>query len=56
VADVVREERDALARLTQRRERLVGALGELVADPQAAVEIDEQVVVGPSDPRERHGG
>ena len=45
VADVVGEEGDPLARLAQRRDRLGRAVERLVADPEAAVEVEQHVVV-----------
>ena len=45
VAAVVRDEGDALVRLAQRRDRLLRAGRRLVADPDAAVEVEEDVVV-----------
>ena len=45
VAAVVRDERDALVRLAERRDRLLRAGRRLVADPDAAVEVEEHVVV-----------
>ena len=54
VADVVGEEGDRLAGLAQRRDGLRRALERLVADPQAAVEVEQDLVVA-GDPRgERH--
>ena len=54
VARVVGEEDDPLARLAQGGERLRGALGGLLADPQAAVEVEQEVVVATGDGGERH--
>ena len=53
---VVGEEHDLLAGLAQRGNRLRGALGRLVADPDAAVEVEEDVVVAADLGAQRHAG
>ncbi len=55
VAPVVGDERDALARHAQRGQRLGRALGRLVADPEAAVEVEQEMVVAAGERGERHG-
>ena len=54
VTDVVGEEQHRRARLAQRRDRLHGALARLVADPQAAVEVEQHVVVRADARGDRH--
>ena len=54
VTGVVGEEGDALAGLAQRVDGLRRAIGRLVADPQAAVEVEEDVVVAAGGGGERH--
>ena len=53
-ARIVGRERHLLARVAQRLHRLDGARGGLVADPDGAVEIEDELVVGGSEGRERH--
>ena len=48
VADVVGEERDPLAGLAQRGDRLGRAVDAPLADPEAAVEVEQHVVVAAS--------
>ena len=55
VPDVVGEERDALAGLAQRGDGLAARARRLVADPQAAVEVEQDVVVAAGEGGERHG-
>ena len=54
MADVVREERDPLAGLAQRRDGVDRAVERLVADPEAAVEVEQHVVVAGESGGERH--
>src|SRR5205823_2616641 len=56
VARVVGEERDPLARLTQRRDCRGRVLDDLLADPQAAVEVEQDGVVLAQGGGERHRG
>ena len=54
VADVVGEEGDRLAGVAQRRDGLRRALERLVADPEAAVEVEQDLVVAGDPGGERH--
>ncbi len=54
LADVVGKEQHGLAGLAERRDGVDGAFKGVVADPYAAVEVEQKMVIGTNPGRERH--